>query len=224
MTDIKQKTQSGHAITQEQATQFVRGTAAGPRINRFIPRIGGGILESFMTAPMIVSRLMSDDKIMLVISDNNGMILSRKELQEVLDSVGEFYSLADDSDIEKINDAAIEREQKPRATRPEPGEPTPPKPKPGFVYVMRCNEFYKIGISKNPTKRLEQISPLMPYKIELIHTIATENMKELESFLHEQLAHCRVNGEWFDLSVNELCALLNMPQAGEKQWPKHSEI
>lgn len=205
----------GVDVTEKQVKQFVRGSVDGPRINRFIPRIGGGILESFMTTPMIVSRLVSDDKIMLVITDNNGMIMNHKEIQDVLDSVAEFYSLADIADIERMNVKSIEEQE--RRPSPKPGKPTGSKPKtnPGFVYLMKCNEFYKIGISKNPDKRLEHITPLMPYKTELIHTIATENMKELEAFLHEQLAHCRVNGEWFKLPDDELDVLMKMPQVGE---------
>ena len=83
-----------------------------------------------------------------------------------------------------------ERNDKPRK---------PPRETSGYVYLLKGGEYYKIGLSKNADRRIEEISPKLPFETELICTITTEDMYELEAFLHEMFADKRANGEWFEL-------------------------
>jgi len=83
------------------------------------------------------------------------------------------------------------------------------KPQPGFVYVLQSGPYYKIGISKEPSRRLAEIRPRLPFPIELLHLIRTDNMIGTERFMHKSLNHCRLNGEWFRPSSEELKSLID---------------
>lgn len=75
----------------------------------------------------------------------------------------------------------------------------------GYVYLIEAETGqYKIGRSKNPPNRLRAIGVKMPFKVEIIHTIQTNDMYSLEINLHQRFADKRVNGEWFALSQDDV--------------------
>ena len=78
------------------------------------------------------------------------------------------------------------------------------KQHPGYVYVVQSGDAFKIGLSKNVPQRVEQIQPIMPYPVEIILTIQTENMRTLEARLHKRYASKRLNGEWFALTDQDI--------------------
>lgn len=60
----------------------------------------------------------------------------------------------------------------------------------------------KIGISKNPEKRIEDISKNMPYDISLVHVFTFKNKREAEFFehgFHKKYKTQSLKGEWYDL-------------------------
>lgn len=72
------------------------------------------------------------------------------------------------------------------------------------VYFIRCEQFVKIGISKNVSARLHQIrkggGSLFPrlLDVQTAELIATESGGlDREKALHKQFAHLRHTGEWF---------------------------
>jgi len=72
------------------------------------------------------------------------------------------------------------------------------------VYLIRGNDGkYKIGIAKNPKQRIKQLQTGNSDKLVIIETYESENASKIESALHNQLAHLRNEGEWFDLSVSD---------------------
>ena len=71
------------------------------------------------------------------------------------------------------------------------------------VYVIRCEltGLIKIGMSMNPNRRLMGIQTGYPYKLSVHWTFPTDHPRLLESYLHQVLAHHRLNGEWFSASA-----------------------
>lgn len=69
----------------------------------------------------------------------------------------------------------------------------------GYVYLMHCGPYYKIGRSIDPDKRLEQLAIQLPYKPQLVHSIASNTPAWTEQFFHTYFATKRMNGEWFKL-------------------------
>lgn len=66
-----------------------------------------------------------------------------------------------------------------------------------MIYFIRniVSGNLKIGFSDTPSKRLKDLQTGSADKLVLIKTIPGD--KELEVRLHEQFAHCRLDGEWF---------------------------
>ena len=64
----------------------------------------------------------------------------------------------------------------------------------------------KIGYSSNstPLKRFEQFKTYAPFGAELLGFIRSIEAKELETNLHKKYSNKRLNGEWFDISLDEV--------------------
>src|ERR1051326_7588510 len=67
---------------------------------------------------------------------------------------------------------------------------------PGYVYIAAAEGgLYKIGQSRNPEKRLKRFSDV-PFGLQLLHQIETDDCRWLERRLHDQFWESRVSGEW----------------------------
>jgi len=70
----------------------------------------------------------------------------------------------------------------------------------GYVYFIRSETGeVKIGVSKDPKKRLSSLQAGNPVTLEILTTRKSNRPYELESKLHSILSDLRVSGEWFDL-------------------------
>ena len=75
------------------------------------------------------------------------------------------------------------------------------------IYLIQSleNSYYKIGVSKNPQKRIKQLQTGNSSKLKLIDTFRTEHANVIEKTLQRRYNYLKKEGEWFDLSVlNEL--------------------
>lgn len=70
----------------------------------------------------------------------------------------------------------------------------------GFVYLATMSKGWcKIGMSKQPYKRMSSLPVGTPLEITLVHRIFTFNMSALEKALHDYYGAYWLRGEWFDL-------------------------
>ncbi|MFW6219439.1 MAG: GIY-YIG nuclease family protein [bacterium] len=74
-----------------------------------------------------------------------------------------------------------------------------------YVYLIRSqdNGYYKIGVSKNPQKRIEALQTGNSSKLKLINKFLTEYPTKIETSLHSRYSHTKKNGEWFDLTIED---------------------
>ena len=74
-----------------------------------------------------------------------------------------------------------------------------------YVYLMRNDETgrYKIGISKDPTKRLEQLQTGNDGDLVLINQFKSEYSTKIETAMQNSYSHTRKRGEWFDIHLEE---------------------
>ncbi len=77
----------------------------------------------------------------------------------------------------------------------------------GFIYVMECAGFYKIGWSVNPRTRLMSIQVGSPLPVTLVGVIEGSVMNEAE--WHEAFSDKRVRGEWFALTAEDVSRVLH---------------
>jgi len=73
-----------------------------------------------------------------------------------------------------------------------------------YIYLIQSLEdgYYKIGVSKNPSKRVEQLQTGNSSKLKLIESYKSEHANIVEKTLQRRYGCSRKEGEWFDLSVN----------------------
>jgi hypothetical protein len=88
---------------------------------------------------------------------------------------------------------------------------------PGWLYLMRAGDLFKIGKTKNPKRRIRDAHTWSP-DIEVIAMKPFWNISELERMIHEGLSDCWHKGEWFkfldddmrDFMVEGLCGFYEM--------------
>ena len=70
----------------------------------------------------------------------------------------------------------------------------------GFVYLIRNQDIFKIGITENLLNRMSQLEP-----DEVIDVIKCSNFREIERNLHKDYKQCRIpQTEYFRLNENQL--------------------
>lgn len=77
----------------------------------------------------------------------------------------------------------------------------------GYVYLLKSEEFFKIGATKNnPQKRLKSLTTGNPNNIELIHYFKCEKYFKVEKALHRKYSHQRIDDskEWFSLTQEQV--------------------
>ena len=89
-------------------------------------------------------------------------------------------------------------------------QPLPPR-NPGFVYLLQSpTSAYKIGRTKNPDDRLKTFGVKLPFEVEYVCLIKTADMGALEAELHGYFADKRINGEWFNLTPDDVAQIKEM--------------
>ena len=83
----------------------------------------------------------------------------------------------------------------------------------GYVYILKSQDgLYKIGKSVDPEVRIKSMGVLLPFAIEPIHFIPSDDYSAAESILHRRFRGRRVRGEWFQLDPFEVEWLLSLTE------------
>jgi hypothetical protein len=82
--------------------------------------------------------------------------------------------------------------------------------KEGFVYLIKCGEFYKIGKTTNLEKRIKQLTTGNPYPLILVNSIYSLDIDSLEKSFHNYYRQKRIIGEWFKLNFEEVLEFTNV--------------
>ncbi len=105
-------------------------------------------------------------------------------------------------EFERIN----KRSKRRKAKRTQPTGP-------GYLYLIEGKPGeYKIGLSAVPQQRISVLGVQLPFSIEVIHLIETDNMLAAERQLHERFAAQRINGEWFALTDSDVAYIQSLPR------------
>ena len=76
----------------------------------------------------------------------------------------------------------------------------------GFVYLMKSGRHHKIGRTVSVGSRERQLAIKIPIPPTTIHTIETDDPSGVEAYWHRRFAEKRGQGEWFDLSPDDIKA------------------
>jgi hypothetical protein len=72
-----------------------------------------------------------------------------------------------------------------------------------YLYLLECEQYYKIGISNNPKIRFTSIRTANPFEVKPVMCIFTydrKKTKQLESMLHSRFKRMQHRNEWFTKS------------------------
>jgi hypothetical protein len=76
----------------------------------------------------------------------------------------------------------------------------------GYVYLMKSGRYYKIGKTNHVGRREREVMVQMPEALKTVHSIITDDPLGIEDYWHRRFASRRKNGEWFDLSPEDIAA------------------
>lgn len=76
----------------------------------------------------------------------------------------------------------------------------------GFVYLLKSGRYYKIGRSNSTGRREYEIRLQQPEKLTKVHEIKTDDPVGIEDYWHRRFEPKRKNGEWFELSSEDVQA------------------
>jgi len=93
-------------------------------------------------------------------------------------------------------------ESKPEADR-EGGSKSPEQ---GFVYLLKSGRFYKLGHTNSVGRRAYELAIQLPEKPTVVHELATDDPAGIEAYWHKRFADRRQNGEWFELTREDISA------------------
>ena len=82
-----------------------------------------------------------------------------------------------------------------------------------FLYICQCQNYYKIGITRDVKGRLSAMRTNNPFPIRLFAafnltprsgSVQTLSFTRAEKYLHENFSDKKVRGEWFELTTEDL--------------------
>ena len=83
-----------------------------------------------------------------------------------------------------------------------------------YLYVIVCQDFFKIGVANNVEDRLAQMSTGNPFPLYVACAFEFQNAEPVEKSLHQKFASKKIRGEWFNLTkqdeieINQICGML----------------
>ena len=76
----------------------------------------------------------------------------------------------------------------------------------GFAYLMKSGRHHKIGRTVSVGSRERQIAIKIPVPPTTVHAIETDDPSGVEAYWHRRFAEQRGEGEWIDLSPDDIKA------------------
>jgi len=72
-----------------------------------------------------------------------------------------------------------------------------------YIYLIQSleNGYYKVGVSKHPQRRIEQLQTGNSSELKLIEVYQSEQAHKVEKILQNRLLPFRKVGEWFDMPM-----------------------
>lgn len=79
-----------------------------------------------------------------------------------------------------------------------------------YIYLIQSleNSYYKIGVSKHPKQRLNELQTGNSSELKLIESYPSEFAHQIEKTLHRRYSHLKKEGEWFELTIENIVSFV----------------
>lgn len=81
------------------------------------------------------------------------------------------------------------------------------------LYLVKCQHYYKIGVTINLNNYLDTMKNANPFEIELIDSVFTNDFKAIAVKLYDRFATQRHRNEWYLLSEDDVEGIIELFQA-----------
>ena len=79
-----------------------------------------------------------------------------------------------------------------------------------YVYIVKCGNYYKIGITQRIASRMTDFRVNNPYDVELIFYGNCDWYKSVEIKIHKLMSEFHHKGEWFLLGKEQVETVINI--------------
>lgn len=79
-----------------------------------------------------------------------------------------------------------------------------------YAIAQANTGLVKVGVSRDPLRRLSGIRTSSPHELRLEHAVEVDDAYAVERVAHSMLAEWRVAGEWFNVSIEQARAAINL--------------
>lgn len=144
----------------------------------------------------------NNEDFILIPTEYNGKFISREKAKFIIKGLKNYIDYFSDEEIKEANKLPKKNIEHTNKNKPN----VVPYNKKGFVYFLKAEKtnWYKIGMTNNLHDRLNQLRPIMPFKIKIAYYIKANNRYKLEKKIHKVFKDKKINGEWFELSTNDI--------------------
>lgn len=73
-----------------------------------------------------------------------------------------------------------------------------------YIYLVKCGEYFKIGIAADPAARLRGLQTGSAEPLELMRAVECVDARNAEAFLHHEFRKKKHRGEWFKLASEDI--------------------
>lgn len=78
-----------------------------------------------------------------------------------------------------------------------------------FVYIAKCESFFKIGKSNNLKRREKGLQTGNPFDVSIIAYVESYEANSLEKSIQNRYRDRKIKGEWFDLDQDDFLNIVN---------------
>lgn len=150
--------------------------------------------------------LIKDEKSHMYIPQHpNGYnnLLLPSEVDNIIDGLFMYRGTYSDDDILQYN----ERNEKNFFRETKSTKRKVNKCHEGYVYILKCDNHYKVGFSKDVQRRIKQLDT-RPFELKLVKQYYSTNAYDIEQAAHKQLERYKVANEWYNVDINYIISAI----------------
>lgn len=161
-------------------------------------------IAQFFPSALTMSLIEKNEKFYLIFVDPENFTYSIEILKQIIFHLQKTVKAITNEDLINLQKQYRKKRQFDNLKKDQPS--VKKETTKGLIYILKAisQPYYKIGKTIDINARLNQIQPALPFKTKLICTIPSNNINKDELFLHEKFKDKRTNGEWFDLSNEDI--------------------